>query len=273
MRRFALTVIVVLAAIVCQAQEHFQFLGLPIGGTLEQFADRLVKEKGFVLSDTVIHDTQNINIEMRMLKGSFEFFDDCIVLIRQVEGVKETSSVVVVADTLKYGEDVFEGIIAKFDKVYGEHTGFWFNDKWDVKNGRIIAGYDEGCYTIAFIDKPEVDIRDKVYELKLREAKDSLVNSLMEISKEEQTVREICGVPFGSSYEKTKEMLENKYGYPEYNPDRTVITYKHKTYAGFTFDSIHFLFQSDGVHSYLNGCVFIMDAKSLSDAKDRKSVV
>ena len=35
-------------------------------------------------------------------------------------------------------------------------------------------------------------------------------------------------------------MLFNKYDLPENNSDRTVITYKNKTYGGIAFDYIHF---------------------------------
>ncbi|MBR1787777.1 MAG: hypothetical protein IJ762_01110 [Bacteroidaceae bacterium] len=88
-----------------------------------------------------------------------------------------------------------------------------------------------------------------------------------------QTVKEICGIPFGTSYQDAESMLKNKYGYPEYGTDPNVITYKHKKYAGITFDSIHFLFQSDGVNSYLNGCVFILDAKTEKEAKEKRELL
>ena len=68
-------------------------------------------------------------------------------------------------------------------------------------------------------------------------------------------------------------MLEIKYGYPDYSPDKTTIIYKHKTYAGIAFDNIHFLFQSDGNRSYFNGCVFIIEAYSLTDAKEKQEML
>ena len=268
-KRVAISIIVCLATTICLAQDHFEFLGLPIGGSLEQFAERLVNEKGFVLSDTIIHDSINFNMDVRRLEGCFEDFDDCVIFIRQMEGKKEVSSVLVYADTLEYNNEVFEGIIKKYDKQFGPHTYFWHYYKWETNKGRILASYEDGYYTIAFLDKPEMEIRDELYEQRRKE----MVDSLVEQSKKAQTVREICSVPFGTSYERAKEMLEKKYGYPEYNPDRTVITYKNKNYAGILFDSIHFLFQSDGIRSYMNGCVFILNAKTLSEAKKKQEML
>lgn len=273
MKKIALTIIVGLVTIVGQAQEHLRFMDIPISGTVERFANRLVTEKGLVISDRNDYEDLDFKMETKILTGKFEMFDECLFVVRKIEGADETSSVVVFIDSLKCLNGEFDQLNALYDKRYGEHTGYWGSNKWESQGGRILAGIQEGSYYVIFMNKPEVEIRDALFDTKMKEAQDSLVNYLMDIRKEEQTVKEICGIPFGSSYEKSREMLENKYGYPEYNPDRTVITYKHKTYAGFTFDSIHFLFQSDGVHSYLNGCVFIMDAKSLSEAKKKQELL
>ena len=70
---------------------------------------------------------------------------------------------------------------------------------------------------------------------------------------EANKITEICNVPFGSSHEKTKAILEEKYGDFEYLfSKKDDIIYKHKKYAGVDFDSMHFLFQSDGTRSYFN---------------------
>ena len=39
------------------------------------------------------------------------------------------------------------------------------------------------------------------------------------------------------------------------------------------FDSIIFLFQSDGYKSYMNGCVFILEATSLRQAKEKQEML
>lgn len=290
MRRLSLTIVLCLMAFVCQAQEHLQFMGIPITGSLDQFAKQLAQKKGFVLSDSVLYDTCDYNKKMRMLKGSFECFDDCTILVRQMEGAKEVSSVVVLADTLKYDNSKFDGLVKKFDERFGKHTD-WMSATsfhitypvfWNVNNGKILAGGYEGNYSITFMDQPEATVMDSVrnYQMNELNKKWEQVNAQIrelqneiQIQKERQTVKEICGIPFGSSYLTTKGMLENKYGYPDYNPDKTVITYSKKTYGGITFDNIHFLFQSDGIHSYFNGCIFVLSAKSLGEAKTKQKML
>lgn len=88
-----------------------------------------------------------------------------------------------------------------------------------------------------------------------------------------QQVKTIGGVPFGITHEKAEEMLENKFGRAEYNPSSTTLTYKNVKYAGYDFDAIHFLFQSDGLKSYLNSCIFIINAKNLQDAVEKEKYV
>ena len=39
------------------------------------------------------------------------------------------------------------------------------------------------------------------------------------------------------------------------------------------FDTIHFLFESDGVHSYMNGCVFILSAETLREAEQKRNML
>jgi hypothetical protein len=280
-------------AFVCQAQEHLQFMGIPITGSLDQFAKQLAQKKGFVLSDSVLYDTCDYNKKMRMLKGSFECFDDCTILVRQMEGAKEASSVVVLADTLKYDKSKFDGLVKNFDNRFGKHTDMMsltsfhamYPFFWIVKEGKIFVSYDKEKYTIAFMNQPEAIVRDSILRDQLKKLNEQIeqnqklidkiaeTNKKIELQKERQTVKEICGIPFGSSYEKTEEMLFNKYDLPQNNSDRTVITYKNKTYGGITFDNIYFLFQSDGIHSYFNGCVFILSAKSLSEAKSKQEML
>lgn len=81
-----------------------------------------------------------------------------------------------------------------------------------------------------------------------------------------QQVHNIGGIPFGISREDALSRLRNKYGEPEYNPQSTVVTFKHIKYAGHDFSSVHFLFESDGINSYLNACIFVNDAKTKSEA-------
>ncbi len=290
MRRLFLSIVVYLIAFVCQAQEHMKFLDIPITGSLDQFAKQLAQKKGFVLSDTVLYDTCDYNKEMRMLKGPFECFDDCTILVCRMEGAKEASSVVVLADTLKYDKSKFDGLVKKFDDKFGKHSDWMtltslhlkYPVFWSRNNGKILASYGLENYSITFMDQPEVTVMDsirndqmKVLNKKMEElnAQSKQIQESIRSLNERQRVKEICGIPFGSSYENTKEILENKYGYPDYNPDKTVISYRNKTYGGITFDAIHFLFQSDGIYSYLNGCVFILSANSLGEAKMKQKML
>ena len=36
------------------------------------------------------------------------------------------------------------------------------------------------------------------------------------------------------------------------------------------FDTIYFLFESDGLRSYMNGCIFILDAETLKEAQKKQ---
>lgn len=216
MKKIALTIIVSLVTIVGQAQEHLRFMGIPIEGTVEQFANRLVTEKGLVIADWNEYEDPNFKMEAKMLNGSFEMFDECLFVVRKIEGAEETSSVFVYIDSLKCMNGEFDKLNDLYDKKYGEHSGYWGNNKWESNGGRILAGSQEGGCYVVFMDKSEVEIRDAFVEKRMKATQDSIVNYIMDIRKEKETVKEICGVPFGSSYEKTKEMLENKYGYPEW---------------------------------------------------------
>lgn len=98
---------------------------------------------------------------------------------------------------------------------------------------------------------------------------DSVFQPLADKMQLEQ-VKNIGGVPFGISHEKAEVMLKNKFGTPEYNPGTTTISFKNIKYAGYDFDMIHFLFQSDGINTYMNSCIFITYANSLSDAIEKE---
>lgn len=105
----------------------------------------------------------------------------------------------------------------------------------------------------------------KVASVEERARMDSAFAS-MEAEKKLEQVKTIGGVPFGISREKALEMLRMKFGEPMYNPDHTMISFKNIKYAGNDFDNVHFLFQSDGINTYLNSCIFILAAKNQKDA-------
>lgn len=92
-----------------------------------------------------------------------------------------------------------------------------------------------------------------------------LVGSIETNLKKEQ-IKSIGGIAFGISQEKALPILRNKYGREEYFSDNKDIVFKNIKYAGIDFNSVHFLFQSDGINSYFNTCIFILDAKTRKEA-------
>ncbi len=111
----------------------------------------------------------------------------------------------------------------------------------------------------------------------LAQTGDAKLDSLQTLidALETQRVEEICGVHFGASYEKAKNILENKYGRAEYDfsHSKQMITFSLKWYAGIHFDKIHFLFQNDGERTFMNGCCFIINAKDIEDVKAKRKML
>lgn len=94
---------------------------------------------------------------------------------------------------------------------------------------------------------------------------DSIAKPLEDSWKARQ-IKNVCGIAFGTPYDKAETVCRNKFGLPDTGTDRTKICFKNIKYAGIDFSSLYFLFQSDGVNSYLNACIFVKDVKSLSEA-------
>lgn len=271
MKRVTLIVMsLIMSTVYSVAQEHMSFLGISIEGSIDDFANKLVTEKGFVIAEVNDYESQTFVMETKKLIGAFEEFEPCNVYVRlMTDSLTEISSVLVEIDTLAYPKETFDNLIEKYDERYGEHST-WDGIEWRFREGEIAMGVNGGKFYIAFLNREEVLIRSRKA---LEESKENLMKALMESSKQNQTVKEICGIPFGTSIEEARTILENKYGYPEYSSDKMVITYKHKSYAGIRFDTIHFLFESDGVHSFMNGCVFILNAETLREAKKKRDML
>lgn len=263
MKRITLTIIICLVSIVCHAQDHLQFMDIPLNCTLDDFCSKLIKDKG--LSSTTITDgEQFFNMETRKLYGKFFGIKDCTFFVRKHERLDHISSVIV-EDTISALSKADEArIISLLDKYHGNHeidstySFTWYT--WKAIGGDVELSINKNGFRIYYIDSSKKDINKKISEEFQRE-------------RERQTTKEICGIPFGSSYEMTEEVLENKYGRKDFISDRTRIIYTNKTYAGITFDRIIFLFQSDGYKSYLNGCVFILEAPSMSKAKEEQDML
>lgn len=84
-------------------------------------------------------------------------------------------------------------------------------------------------------------------------------------------VKEICNIPFGTSYEEAKSILREKYGDYDYlDSTKDKIAYNNKAYAGVDFDYLYFYFQSDGKKSYFNGANLCIKCKSKREAIKKK---
>ena len=249
--------------IVSQAQEHLRFMDIPLDGTLENFCNKLISEKGLSASK-MTEDEEYFDMEARKLVGTFYGIKNCDIYVRKHGRLNDVSSVVVWNTQCTLSKDEARRVIVLFDETYGEHeavdsrSSSWYT--WKTTSGEVEIYKNDKSFRICFQDYTELDIRNVILEENQRE-------------RDRQTIKEICGIPFGSSYEKAKEVLMNKYGTPSIFSDKTKISYENMSYAGISFDNIIFLFQSDGYKSYLNGCVFILEATSLTKAKEKRELL
>lgn len=96
---------------------------------------------------------------------------------------------------------------------------------------------------------------------------DSLFVSFADAQRDQQ-VKQICGIKFGIPLPEARRILCNKFGEPIYDPSGSNrLSFKNVKYAGISFDSIHFLFQSDGWQTYFYTCIFIKEAKNKKDVQ------
>lgn len=256
MKKLALTIIVCLVGIVSQAQEHLRFMGIPIEGNIDTFCEKLIKENGLKPSESV--DTVNIDGDkIRELTGSFMGFQKCLFTILNNEDLGMVSCVSAFCEG-PVDKVFIDKLIADFDNLYGKHKSYkLFLQKygWRTINGDILLTTygPSNSFSIDFTDftgdRSEYDMLEE---------------------HDRQTVKEICGIPFGASYEDAWEILRNKYGTSSVLSDRDRIVYENKSYAGILFDRMLFLFQSDGHQSFFNGCIFALNASSLSQAKEKR---
>lgn len=263
MIRFVFSFIFCLAAFACQAQEHLRFMDIPLDGNLDSFCSKLIKDKGLV-AGTMSDGEQYMGLETKKLIGDFYGIKGCTYYVRKHERLDNVSSVVV-EDTLQaLGKANELRLISLLDKNYGNHKtdsliySVWYT--WKTTGGDVELGVHKKGFRLFYTDYTEKQVRKQISEEYEREW-------------ERQTVKEICGIPFGSSYEKAEEVLGNKYGEKSFLSDKTRIYYRNENYGGILFDKIIFLFQSDGYKSYMNGCVFILEATSLRQAKEKQEML
>ena len=244
------------------AQEHLKFMDIPLEGTLENFCDKL-KAKGFNESQITEEDGY-VSLFTKKLTGDFYGIENCTFFVRQRIGLDNVSSVYVKDTLSSLSKDEVEKLISLHDAKYGEHKmdtilkgSRYF---WESEKGEVELYVGRSGLSAYYIDYLEIKQQKELAEEYKKEY-------------ERQTVKEICGIPFGSSYEKARDVLENKYGTSSVYSDKTQIIYENKTYAGISFDRIFFLFESDGYKSYMNGCVFILETNSLSQAEEKRDLL
>ena len=95
---------------------------------------------------------------------------------------------------------------------------------------------------------------------------DSLYSKMQDDYRAMQ-VKSVCGVAFGTNRENAFSFLKNKYGNPSNLSTNNMIVFDNIKYGGIDFDSVIFMFQSDGKNSYLNTCIFVKRAKTKTKAE------
>ena len=228
MKRLLLLLIVCLTTFICHAQEHLTFMGIPIDGKLEEYTSKLINEKGFV-SAPKEDGEEYMNMTSLKLIGTFEGISNCKVFTRKHYLLNNVSSVIVELNERNSNNRTIKKLIDKYDKIYGKHifdNSFIDTYEWNVPMGKIsINTYkDIVAANIIFSDYTEIAVMPTKEEIKKssEEFRKQFYNTL----KDNETIKEICGIQFGTSYEKCREMLENKYGYPDFHTDITSISYK-----------------------------------------------
>ena len=68
-------------------------------------------------------------------------------------------------------------------------------------------------------------------------------------------VLSIANVDFGTSYKEAERKLKRKFGEPSFLSLKNELLFKNVKYGGLDFNSVFFMFQSDGNNSFLNSCI------------------
>lgn len=92
---------------------------------------------------------------------------------------------------------------------------------------------------------------------------------LIEINRQQQ-VKSIANVEFGSSREKCEKILRKKFGTPSIYSSTDRLLFTDIKYAGLDFNSLFFLFQSDGERTYLNSCIFVINVNDYQSALSKE---
>ncbi len=69
---------------------------------------------------------------------------------------------------------------------------------------------------------------------------------------QDDVIRSICGVRFGSNFNSCRTTLNNKYGEPLYENDGEELCYSFQSVNGLQYDFLTFTFSKSGRNTYLN---------------------
>lgn len=98
-----------------------------------------------------------------------------------------------------------------------------------------------------------------------REQKELFDRALLEKFQNDQ-VTSIANVKFGESREKAERILRRRFGNPSIYSTSDVLRFTDIKYAGIRFNSVYFMFQSDGEDTFFNGCAFIYEVDDFQSA-------
>ena len=112
---------------------------------------------------------------------------------------------------------------------------------------------------------------DTIWEKK--DAK-SFFQAVISKAFEDNTVKKVCGVSFGDTYDNIRTTLYEIFGRPVEITESS-IHYKNLSFGEEQFDDVSFIFQQEGNQkkNYLNQVVFIKAAKSREDATQVSSIL
>lgn len=157
------------------AQQHLSFMGIRMGGNINDFT-RALQAKNVTVTYSGTHDYGTDDDEYWCsLNGDFWMFQNAYILVRAPYIDHGVSSVNV--ESIRDTKATFNNLIAQMDKKYGKHsvaTGnhspYSYKYTWKLSRGNIIVSrtqfsqYDGKCnLSIEYLDFPYVKRKSQSY--------------------------------------------------------------------------------------------------------------
>lgn len=245
------------------AQEHIRFMGIPLGGQIDSFIEKLEKERGF--RETTETDTIS---DIYYLDGEYRNFKNVRLVVASVNKTKIVGTVSVHCDSTVHNQRQVESLIDEYNRMYGKAERITdYSYTWKVGENEIYIISSKNGINIYYEDYTEVEAKNKLYKRIIE------FNKKRVKEEERNKIKEICGIPFGSTYQKVLKITENKFGRKDIISSNNLIAYSDKYYAGIMFSKIYFQFQSDGENSYFNDCMFVISKKTYEEAKEQLDIL